>query len=570
MHSRNPYRLPPDFKALACSHPPLAKHLQGDTIDFHDDAAQRCLTQALLKRDFNLDIQLPPDRLCPPVPNRLNYVLWIQDIVSNFRDAVRFVSGTGEVTVRGLDIGTGASAIYPLLACTLEPTWTFVATELDDRSFTYARDNVRSNGLSDRIRVVKIDANMSDSAISGPDGRVGEPYFGFDRLLAGAWDGDGNAGYRSDYYLEPMISAKQEAETDDGAEIQFTMCNPPFYSSAEDVAQSEARKEHTAFGVCTGAPVEMITPGGEAWFVGTMVRESVGLRKTQEVGAGIVELDDGRGKRRRVDGEATQATEAAVTAEVSTLSPETTTAQRKEKRKVLRWYTSMLGKLSSVVEVVDIFKELGITNYAITEFVQGHTRRWAVGWSVGPWRLGDDIARITNPNPTLQRLLPPRNTLRSTVGVVRGDIGERLLGVLSSVEGARVTLLDETEGTGGGSGAGDDATNGQDTVPKSVVCKLVVSVASDTWSRAARRKRKRGDAQGDALAGDAAACFTPAEVRSDPALVCAITVLSGGQGTELDMEVRWLYGRNRALLESFASHVGKKVRLEMVAIGGVR
>ena len=46
------------------------------------------------------------------------------------------------------------------------------------------------------------------------------------------------------------------------------------------------------------------------------------------------------------------------------------------------WYSSMLGKLSSVSALIERLIELGNKNYAVTEFVQGNkTRRWAIAWS---------------------------------------------------------------------------------------------------------------------------------------------------------------------------------------------
>jgi 23S rRNA (adenine1618-N6)-methyltransferase len=53
----------------------------------------------------------------------------------------------------------------------------------------------------------------------------------------------------------------------------------------------------------------------------------------------------------------------------------------------VEWYTSMLGKLSSATKIVDRLKQVGVTNWAITDLVQGtKTRRWAVAWSWGDMR----------------------------------------------------------------------------------------------------------------------------------------------------------------------------------------
>jgi len=150
-------------------------------------------------------------------------------------------------------------------------------------------------------------------------------------------------------------------------------------------------------------------------------------------------------------------------------------------------------------------------------------------------------------------------------------VKERLQAVLSSVEGTSVTVVEEKATIGGnGSGRENDAVDGNGAAPKRVECKFVVSAMRDTWSRGARRKRKRGEPPGNAVESDKAIRSTPADVDPDPALICVIVVLSGGQGTEMDMEVRWVYGRERTLLESFASHVGKKVKLELKTPGGVK
>ena len=41
--------------------------LQGRDLDFNDPAAVKQLTKTLLRHDFGLQIELPDDRLCPPV-----------------------------------------------------------------------------------------------------------------------------------------------------------------------------------------------------------------------------------------------------------------------------------------------------------------------------------------------------------------------------------------------------------------------------------------------------------------------------------------------------------------------
>jgi 23S rRNA (adenine1618-N6)-methyltransferase len=52
----------------------------------------------------------------------------------------------------------------------------------------------------------------------------------------------------------------------------------------------------------------------------------------------------------------------------------------------VRWYSSMLGKLSSVSTLLGKLKDHDIENYALTEFTQGNTKRWGLAWSFLPMR----------------------------------------------------------------------------------------------------------------------------------------------------------------------------------------
>ncbi|KFY11431.1 hypothetical protein V491_07213 [Pseudogymnoascus sp. VKM F-3775] len=129
-------------------------------VDFSDPESVQQLTKSLLKRDFGLKLTLPPDRLCPAVPNRLNYLLWIQDLLDTSTPSPSLAdTHDPSRTVIGLDVGTGASAIYPLLGCAHYPTWRFACTDTDPHSFTFARQNIAQNNLSNRIRLLQTDAD---------------------------------------------------------------------------------------------------------------------------------------------------------------------------------------------------------------------------------------------------------------------------------------------------------------------------------------------------------------------------------------------------------------------------
>lgn len=235
MHPRNIYRKPPDFKELALVYPDFRKVAKQDlsgkvSIDFKDPEAVRALSKCLLHHDFNLRVDIPPDRLVPTVPLRLNYLLWIEDILKENSLQI------SEVT--GIDIGTGASCIYPLLAAS-HFKWHMLATEIDEESYKIALKNVEVNNLQDMISVKKVSS---------------------DTVLTSALD--------------------------TGHHYEFCMCNPPFFSSEMEldpklISRSPSRPlPHNAR---TGSMSELVSPGGEIGFIKRIIDDSKELKNLVRV-----------------------------------------------------------------------------------------------------------------------------------------------------------------------------------------------------------------------------------------------------------------------------------------------
>lgn len=70
------------------------------SLNFRSTDAVRSLARAMLHNDFGLDVELPSDCLVPRVPQRLNYVLFIDDLLT--------MNGI-DTDVLGIDIGEYAS-----------------------------------------------------------------------------------------------------------------------------------------------------------------------------------------------------------------------------------------------------------------------------------------------------------------------------------------------------------------------------------------------------------------------------------------------------------------------------
>lgn len=230
MHPRNRYKdKPPDFAYLASKYPDFQQHVHTSltgraVVNFKEPEAVRALTCTLLKEDFGLTIEIPLERLIPTVPLRLNYIHWVEDLTDGQKQPRR-----------GIDIGTGASCIYPLLGATMNG-WYFLATEVDDICFDYATKNVEQNNLSDLVKVVKVPQKT---------------------LL--------------------MDALKEETEI----VYDFCMCNPPFFANqleAKGVNSRNSRRPPPS-SVNTGGVTEIMAEGGELEFVKRIIHDSLQLKK---------------------------------------------------------------------------------------------------------------------------------------------------------------------------------------------------------------------------------------------------------------------------------------------------
>ncbi|KAK3361217.1 hypothetical protein B0T24DRAFT_642747 [Lasiosphaeria ovina] len=418
---RDLYRCEPDFKKLAAQDPDFAVWVKkGGKLNFSDAAAFMQLTKTLLKADFGLKIELPDDRLCPPVTNRHNYILWLKELM----DTTSYEQPGGKLC--GLDVGTGASCIYPLLGAVQRP-WNFVATDIDAKSLVYARKNVELNGLDKQIRVMERKA--SDSLVPLDD-----------------------------------ISVQS---------IDFVMMNPPFYESEDELKQSAENKSQPPNSACTGAPVEMICEGGEVGHVGRMLKESLILRDK------------------------------------------------------VRWYTTMVGKASSLNALVGQLRENNIDNFAVTEFTQGKTRRWALGWSFAPMRPADHVARGINAG-SWENLVPPltkQDVLKLPVGNEVGPFIELILVLMGSLE-----LISWTWDMEASRGVGRARQN--------------------VWSRSWRRKKLREMPRETPDASAAVAPKSQATDSEECRLGFAIAVQVGTDKTIFS--VNWLEGHDQPLFVALA------------------
>ena len=276
--------------------------------------------------------------------------------------------------------------------------------------------------------------------------------------------------------------------------IDFTICNPPFYSSTSDLLSSAAAKARPPRSACTGAEVEMVTPGGEVAFVSRMIDESKGLKNR------------------------------------------------------CQWYTSMLGKYSSVETIVENLRGAGIDNWAVKDLVQGNkTRRWAVAWSWESMRPSQVSATFLRGDLIMHQLT------EMTKGAARGTstLPKHLLPFPSESPFSVEMPIEQC------SQRLNDALHGLELQwqYRPIVATGVGFANRNVWSRAARRKQQHNPTH----LADKDHAMNEDDENAGPTFGFKIRLRKGHE-TGTEVMVRWLQGRDSVLFESFCGMVKRQLR----------
>ena len=199
---------------------------QNKTIDFAKPEAIKALNTALLFRHYNVKFwDFPEINLCPPIPGRVDYIHHIADLLK--------VSKINK-DINVLDIGTGATCIYPLLGYS-EYHWSFVGTDIDKTSLKCAENIIDKNNVEKAITL----RFQEDSA----------------------------------HIFKGIIN---EAD-----KFTVSICNPPFYKSEQEALEATTRKlkglkkeGQTLFRNFSGTSNELWYIGGEKAFIHNYLYES--------------------------------------------------------------------------------------------------------------------------------------------------------------------------------------------------------------------------------------------------------------------------------------------------------
>lgn len=237
LHTRNLHRNPYDFDQLISCVPELKHYVfvnayKTKTINFSLPKAVKLLNQALLLHFYHIkNWDIPETNLCPPIPGRADYIHYIADLIAEYQPEIP----TG-ASVSGLDIGTGANLVYPLLAHR-SYGWKILGTDINKASLENAQHILDQN--PDLLSAIQLKQQSDPNHI-------------FKNII------------------------------ESGDRFTFSMCNPPFHDSEESALKGNLRKTKNINASKSKKPLlnfggqqsELWCEGGEIAFISKIIEES--------------------------------------------------------------------------------------------------------------------------------------------------------------------------------------------------------------------------------------------------------------------------------------------------------
>lgn len=231
MHKNSLHTNSYDFELLTKNHEALKSHVfvndyQNQTIDFSNPEAVKALNTALLYTHYDVKFwEFPDKNLCPPIPSRADYIHHLADLLRRSHL---------ESDVKVLDIGVGASCIYPLLGNSIY-NWSFVGSDIDEKSLQIAQKIIDKNNLENVIEL-----------------RLQRDY---------------------QHILKGILNPSDK--------FTASVCNPPFFKSQADALDATktklkglGNKSDKVIRNFSGTPKELCYAGGEKAFLHNYLYES--------------------------------------------------------------------------------------------------------------------------------------------------------------------------------------------------------------------------------------------------------------------------------------------------------
>jgi 23S rRNA A1618 N6-methylase RlmF len=351
----------------------------------------------------------PSRFLCPPIPNRFFYVQWIVRtllpmIPGNKSDKCfeqpyplpLSASQPERESIRGLDIGTGATCIYPLLISHYNrkrlvhrskenPVIVMHATDIDPLAVQWAKTNVSTNQLQTLVHVHLVPKSSSQAAAQF--GTLSNMDVGAVPLV----QGHGGPLIRSLDQIRTFVQQQQSLNVtpiskDSDLQLDFVMTNPPFYDFS---LNEEGRRGNDDDHQRIGHSVNHIYDPKLQALRGrtTLMTFNEGYYPYGEVGFGLDLVLDSWNLFVAAKGKAKCPPLQNSTANNLSSAPP-----------LPHWISMMCGKKSSFVYLQHAISQLlGPSHVCTTEFGPGEYTRWFLAWTFHRPAARSPLARMNRP-----------------------------------------------------------------------------------------------------------------------------------------------------------------------------